>query len=483
MGIKQLPSGRYRLQIRRAGLQVDEVYDTREAAAAALTKYDRPDPQGKRSRKTTGITLDEAWTTYRDSRAFLEKRPKTQRTEDTHVKPALVRLGTRPVKSLTSDDVDALIVHQIRSGKAPDTVRNTVAALSSILNFCRSKMIVTANVTIGVKRPTAKAVVKRMPAGHQGALMKVLNHPKYRYRAVARLALLVRETGARPGEWATARWDCVHLDKNRVVFEETKYKGQPRTVPITQASMALLTAQLEDITLNHIDAMSASEWVFPVIGRDGELRPIAYTGTLRDMKKDDLLPKGLRAHNGRHEFISSLVENSDLDDARIMSIVGHHSPASMQIYTHARNVRFLPQLEALEGARRKERAEELSRVLGVPTKLIDSYLVHVRQEEAGMDLDDSGGELLYEAETVDKLSTVATRLGSSEGERMRTLLAIHEQAAGRHKSSQQAAKASAKKQSKGAPAVAKQAVSPLPAKTTRRKADATTAGSSRANRV
>lgn len=431
MGIRQLPSGRFRLQIRRADLNVDEVFDSKDAANAAMSKYLRSDPSGKRSRKTTAITLDEAWETYRQSRAFLEKRPNTQRAEDTHIKPVLVRLGTRPVKSLTADDVDQLIVHEKRAGKAPDTIRNAVAALSSILNFCRSKSIVPSNVTIGVSRPSAPPVVKRMPEGHQGALMAALNHPKYRYRAVARLALLVRETGARPGEWAGARWDWLHFDKQRIVFEGTKYKGQPRTVPLTQAAMGLLSAQLEDILVNHTDSLAGGGWLFPVVGRNGEVRPIAYTGTLRDMKKDNLLPKGLRAHNGRHEFISSLVENSDLDDSRIMSIVGHHSPASMQIYTHARNVRFLPQLEAMEPIRRKERAGEISRAVGVPAKLADSLLIHLRNEEQRAGLGDSGGELLYEAETVQKLSSMAARLGSDEGERMRKLIEIQRNVAQR----------------------------------------------------
>jgi hypothetical protein len=137
-----------------------------------------------------------------------------------------------------------------------------------------------------------------------------------------------------------------------------------------------------------------------------------------------LLPKSLRAHNGRHEFISSLVESSDLDDSRIMSLVGHHSPASMQIYTHARNIRFLPQLEALEEGRRKERAKELAKALGVPSKLIDSYLTHLREEEKKDLLDDAGNELLYEAESVQKLTAVAERLGRSESDRIRTLLEI-----------------------------------------------------------
>lgn len=430
MGIRLLPSGRFRLQIRRAALTVDEVFETRAAAETALSKYLGSSAADKRARKAEGVTVDEAWALYRNSRTFIEHRPNTQRSEETHVKPVLVRLGTRPVKSLTADDVDDFIVRETKAGKAPDTVRNAVAALSSILNYCRSKAMVTANVTIGVKRPTSPPKVRRMPQGHQGALMKCLSHPRYRYRAVARLALLVRETGARPGEWARAKWDWIHLDKQKIVFEETKYKRQPRTVPITQAAMALLTAQMEDVVLGNFDTLSASEWVFPTVGRDGELRPIAYTGTLRDMKNDELLPKGLHAHSGRHEFISTLVESSDLDDSRIMSIVGHHSPASMQIYTHARNVRFLPQLEALEDSRRKERTAELGKALGVPPKLIEAYLEHRRATDESVS-DDIGNEILYEGEAIEKLSAVAARLGSSDSERMRRLMEIHQKAAQR----------------------------------------------------
>ncbi|MBW7928383.1 MAG: tyrosine-type recombinase/integrase, partial [Fimbriimonadaceae bacterium] len=288
------------------------MFDTKAAAEAALHRY-LGGLETEGARKTRGITVAEAWALYLDSRTFLEKKDNTRRSEETHVKPVLAAFESRTVKSLTADDVDAFIVKQTKEGKAPDTIRNAVAALSAILNFCRSRNIVPANVTIGVKRPSAQPTVKRMPAGHQGALMKVLAHPKYRYRAVARLALLVRETGARPGEWASAQWDDLHLDRQRIVFKDTKYKRMPRTVPLTLASMALLTSQLEDITINLFDKFSASEWIFPTFSREGELAPIAYTGTLRDMKKDELIPKGLRAHNGRHEFISSLVESSDLD--------------------------------------------------------------------------------------------------------------------------------------------------------------------------
>lgn len=328
MGITQRGSGRFRLQIRRDGLKVDETFDTERAARTALERYMGAGENGK-LHKPQRLTLDAAWAQYLASRTFLEKKGNTQRSEVTHVKPVLTQFGRFAVRDLTADDVDCFIAAQLKARKAPDTIRNAVAALSAILNFCRERHIVPSNVTIGVKRPSAVPVVRRMPAAHQGALMKILVHANYRFRAAARLALLVRETGARPGEWDTAQWDDLNLPAQKAVFKNTKYKRMPRTVPLTAAAMALLCAQLEDITIGQFEKFGASEWIFPTIGRDGVLKPLQYSGTLRDMKNAQLIPRSLRAHNGRHEFITGLVENSELDDSRIMSIVGHHSPASM----------------------------------------------------------------------------------------------------------------------------------------------------------
>lgn len=423
MGIKQLPSGRFRLQIRRARLKIDETFNTREEAQRAMERL-MGGAAGGAAFKPRGLTLDDAWAMYSESRQHLEKTPNTRRGEITHIKPVLRALGTRPLKSLASEDVDDFITQLTKEGKAPDTIRNAVSALSAVLGFAVKKKIVTSNVTIGVKRPAVEHVVRRMPAGHQGALMKVLTHPKYRFRAAARLALLVRETGARPGEWAKARWEDVDLRNHKVVFSETKYKRMPRTVPLTTAAMALLDAQMEDLFVTNAATMGDSEWVFPVISREREIVQLQYTGTMRDMKKLGLIPKSLRVHNGRHEFISTLVESSDLDDSRIMSLVGHHSPASMQIYTHARNVRFLPQLEAIEAVRRPDRAREIADANDLPVEVVNRYLAKLRRDEAAGAVEPLRDELLYEPEQLKKIAQAAKLMGTTYAERMATMLKL-----------------------------------------------------------
>ena len=73
------------------------------------------------------------------------------------------------------------------------------------------------------------------------------------FRAAARLCLLVRETGARPGEWANAQWSNLDLARRRITFTNTKYKNQPRTIPLTEAALTLLSEQLEDVAIRNID--------------------------------------------------------------------------------------------------------------------------------------------------------------------------------------------------------------------------------------
>ena len=420
MSIRQLPSGHWRVQIRRKGLRVDETHATEMGAKDALKAYL---PAQKR-RNQTGLTLDKAWERYCSSLAFQDKKQTTQRSLETHIKAPLKRYGDRSVKSITARDVEAMVLAARKDGKAPDTIRNAVAALSAVLRFCVERQIIPSNPCIGVRRPSVEHKPRRMAPGDEGALMAALNHPKLRFRAAARLCLLVRETGARPGEWIATRWRDLDLNNQRVTFPNTKYKSMPRTIPLTSAAMALLSAQLEDITIRNHDLFGDTDLVFPTRNAEGDAVQLQYSGTLRDMKNAGLLPKHIRAHSGRHEFISKLVEDSDLDDSRIMSLVGHHSPTSMQIYAHARNVRYRPQLEALEPKRREERAKSFSEAAGLPKEVIDAYLARRRELEIKNTLSDAGDELLFAEKTIKDLQIVAQKLGTTESERMQTLMRI-----------------------------------------------------------
>ena len=395
-------------------LRVDETFDTEAEAKDAAKDYLPKKP--RKVRTHAGLTFKTAWGRYRVSLKFKTKKATTQRSEETHVKAALKRFGKWPVSSIEPQDVEAMILAALKEGKAPDTIRNVVAALSAVLRFCVERQILSRNPCIGVPRPPVERKPRRMAAGDEGSLMAAMTHPKLRFRSAARLCLLVRETGARPGEWIATRWPDIDLNGRKVTFPNTKYKNLPRTIPLATAALSLLSAQLEDITIKHDGMFGDSELVFPTWDNDGNAVQLQYSGTLRDMKKAGLLPKHIRAHSGRHEYISELVEDSDLDDSRIMSLVGHYSPVSMQIYTHARNVRYRDQFEALEPKRRGERASSLAQAAGLPKEVIDVYLAHRRKVQDENQLEDA----------LKDLGRAAKNFGSTESDRMQTLMRIRD---------------------------------------------------------
>ena len=407
MGIQQLGSDKWRLQIRRRNLKVDKVYPTEREAKQAEAKY-----LASTGSRRSAITVSAAWDLYSASLEFTKKRPRTQSTESGRIKRWLEDFGETPIDAIGSDDVENYIAKRLKAKPTPgsDTVRLEVAAFSALMKHCVRKKYLPANPCIGVPRPSGTRRITRMSKEQIGELMQLLQNPNRRFRYAARLCLLVLATGARPGEWRDVRMSDVDLDKNIVTFRETKYQNQPRTVPLTPTATKLAADQLGDVMTDvEINtAAIAADIMFPSIGRAGDAKPLHYTGALRDAKKQGALPKSVRAHTGRHEFISTLVESSKLDDSRIMALVGHHSPVSMEGYKHVRNVQFRDDLEHVETAvMRPQRAAALAETIDLPVGVINLLLELRRGKEAAEGLDDTGAELLYEPSVIGKLRELA----------------------------------------------------------------------------
>ncbi|MCP5278450.1 MAG: tyrosine-type recombinase/integrase [Thiobacillus sp.] len=424
MGIRRLASGKWRLQIRRKNLQVDELYDSEPEAKEALGKYTHASGKSRED-----MTLEEAWELYAKSLEYASKRERTKDTEASRIKRLLDKYGTLAVSAFSADLVEGYITKRLKDTPKPssDAIRLEVASLSALMNFCRKKRLIAANPCIGVQRPAAASTPRRLLQEDEGALISLLSHSNPRFRFAARLCLLVRETGARPGEWGGATYNDIDFSKNTITFRNTKYKKQPRTVPLTAAAARLLTSQLQDVVIDNFETFGNTDVIFPAVGQDGEVRPMHYTGALRDIKKKGLLNKRVRAHTGRHEFISTLVESTDLDDSRIMSLVGHHSPASMEVYKHVRNVRFRPQIEEIEPARRTQRVGSLATALDLPQKVIEMMLLHEREKLAEEGLDDGGDELLFDSEFIQRINMLNVRAGNTPHERLQTLIRLREE--------------------------------------------------------
>lgn len=419
MGIRQIAPDKWRLQIRRRNLKVDKVFASEREAQQAQAKH-----LGSVSSRSSAILVQNAWELYSASLEFANKRERTRRTESGRIKRWLEEFGATPVDAVASEDIETYITKRLRSKPTPgpDTVRLEVAAFSALMKFCVRKKFVAANPCIGVSRPSGTRRISRMSKEQIGELMQLLRHPNRRFRYAARLCLLVLATGARPGEWRDARISDVNLEKKSVTFRETKYRGQPRTVPLTPTAMKLVADHLGELMQDEDNDFNTKaigmDILFPTVGEKGVIRPLHYTGALRDAKKKKLLPQSVRAHLGRHEFISTLVESSKLDDSRIMALVGHHSPVSMEAYKHVRNVQFRGDIEEVETrVMRPQRAEALADVLDLPVSVINILLELKRAKEAVDGIPDSGDELLYEPSVIKKLQELAETIERSPAQK------------------------------------------------------------------
>jgi integrase len=164
----------------------------------------------------------------------------------------------------------------------------------------------------------------------------VLSHglePKYLEAAPQPLrdvAILILETGVRPGEGVNLRWPDVYLRPavrakfGYIAIREGKSKNARRNLSLTACAAEMLKAR---------KLASKSIWVFP-----GDSPDAAILGTSIDHQHDTVrdtlkLSKEFVVHSLRHTMLTRLGE-AGADAFTIMKIAGHSSVTVSQRYVH-----------------------------------------------------------------------------------------------------------------------------------------------------
>jgi integrase len=181
-------------------------------------------------------------------------------------------------------------------------------------------------------------------------------------------AILILETGVRPGEAVHLRWPDVYLNPavhakfGYVAIRKGKSQNAKRNLSLTQRAAEMLKARKE---------AARDEWVFP-----GKLEDAPILGTYLDRLHDKVreslkLPEDFVIHSLRHTMLTRLGE-AGADASTIMKIAGHSSVTVSQRYVH-------PTPEGMERA--FERLQELNaakfeqadaKAAGVATKVATS---------------------------------------------------------------------------------------------------------------
>ena len=206
----------------------------------------------------------------------------------------------------------------------------------------------------------------------------VMSHvlePKYLEAAPQPLrdvAILILETGVRPGEAVNLRWSdvyllpAVHAELGYIAIRGGKSKNAKRNLSLTARASAFLKARKAD---------AKSAWVFP-----GDSPKAAILGTSIDHQHNNVrdtlkLSKEFVVHSLRHTMLTRLGE-AGADAFTIMKIAGHSSVTVSQRYVHPTPEgmeRAFQRLEKLNAAKFDEAATEAKAeaagVRGVGTNL------------------------------------------------------------------------------------------------------------------
>jgi integrase len=208
------------------------------------------------------------------------------------------------------------------------TILYDLALLSRLFNFARSDwgMESLQNPVSLISKPKPdKGRERRLEIGEEERLLQF--SPKY-FRPVILFALA---TAMRREEIASLKWNNVNLDNRSILLTDTK-NNETRTVPLSKEAVNIL---------KNILKKEDKELVFSIKAQ-------VFTNTMNETCKKAGI-ENLRFHDLRHEAISRLFENTDLDLMEIRAITGHKTLQMLVRYTHLRTARLA---DRLAGAKR-----------------------------------------------------------------------------------------------------------------------------------
>jgi integrase len=203
------------------------------------------------------------------------------------------------------------------------------------------------------------------------------------------VAVLILETGVRPGEAANLQWSDVHLNPavhakfGYIAIHKGKSRNARRNLSLTARAAEMLKAR---------KAVTESAWVFP---GDSLAAPILVTSL--DHQHEDLrtamkLPADFVVHSLRHTMLTRLGE-AGADAFTIMRIAGHASVTTSQRYVHPTPEGLERAFERLEDLNtRKFEQASLEAVAGsrVPTNLPTVRKQRVRKSAQVVEITSAG---------------------------------------------------------------------------------------------
>ena len=332
--IQQLPSGLWRVRIRRRGNPV------------VTRSFQRKIDAEKWAR---GIEADQDQGTWRDTApldgmalgALLDRYAsevlpgrKSQHVAKYHIARLREDIGKLPLRALDRAALAAWRDARLRC-VASSTVNRELSTLGGVLTWARRDLgLPIDHVVSAIRRPAQGRARDRRLEGdeerrllgaledHAGAVKGAKRSGAYRVGTrnpwMLPLVLLAIETAMRQGELLAMRWENVDLKARTAHLEDTK-NGESRTVPLSRRAVSILKALPRPA--------SADGRVFPITAQAVKL---AWKRACRRAGIEDL-----HFHDLRHEAASRLGEKL-ANVLELAAVTGHKDLRMLKRYYHPR---------------------------------------------------------------------------------------------------------------------------------------------------
>ncbi|ELO4930474.1 site-specific integrase [Escherichia coli] len=305
---RQLPSGKWNVQVRLAGKKpISSTHSTRELAEAWACEQEREIQKVKNTVELlTPVYLSEVMIRNGKKRGGYD-------SIENRLTVIARNLRVTAIAEISKEDVVAYRVERLKAVQG-STVRLEIQLLSRLLRWANEeKGIECSDVTKGVKLPEAGKAREKVIEPLE--LEMILDHAPERARDFIRLAY---ETAMRRNELLAVTPAMVNLKKRIISLSGDQTKnGCSRDVPLTKKAVAILERLCD--------------------GRDKKSKLFDYSpyGITQAFRRAARLAgvTNVCLHSCRHSAITNAADKG-LNVVQLMSVSGHRSISMLARYSH-----------------------------------------------------------------------------------------------------------------------------------------------------
>lgn len=343
--IDKLPSGKWRVRVRRKGFPTrTRSFNTKLNAAGWARKIESELERGlwRDPGNASALTLQDAIEQYigevlpePGTAAYKARAAGAERIHkgrDIELATFSVigddRLVKKTFSSITRDDINAFQKRMLAAGMAVGTVNRRTSLLSAVFNHARKKWAMW-----GLQNPAAETKL----SGEKKRTRRASDEEIEAWLAATHsaelgsLVYLAVRTAARRSELAELTWDRVHLEKRCAHLIDTK-NGEERDVPLTRSAVALLR-EMGPKQSGKVFGMQPHS--FTTAARRALKRARALyekNCAAAVVEPDPAYLVDLRIHDLRHEAASRAAPKLKL--LELAGVTGHRDLRSLKRYVH-----------------------------------------------------------------------------------------------------------------------------------------------------